>query len=158
MSAVVLDAIARELALLKREVETPTGPLGYGLDLSCVSDVTPELAEVDPFSPVGIAEAVIRRLTTPRGGLVDDPDYGLDLRGYCNRGTTLDELRDLAGQCRSEVTKDDRIEEALFTITTPTRSELNVSARITPADPSLELFSFTFTIPASGAAMLEAIG
>jgi len=157
MSKTVLDAIDRELALLKREVQTPTEPFGYGVDLSCVSDVTPELAEVDPYSPIGIAEAVIRRLTTPRGKLFDDPDYGLDLRAFCNRGTTHDELRDLGGRCRSEITKDDRIEEALVTVTTPTRSALDVRVRITPAVPGLEPFSLTFAVT-SGSAVMEAIG
>jgi hypothetical protein len=153
----VRAAIDLELALLVRTVAPPAGALGYGRDLSCVADVTPDLAEVDPFSRLGIGEAAIRRLTTPRGGLPDDPDYGFDLRAYCNRGSTVQDLRDLAGLTRSELTKDDRIEEARVSVSMPARGELTVAVRLTPADPAVEPFDLTFTVTGGGA-VLEEIG
>jgi hypothetical protein len=157
MSTIVLDAIDAELALLEREVPTPSDPttFGYGTDLSCVSDITDELTEVDPYSPLAVGEAVIRRLTTPRGTLPDDPDYGIDLRSYCNRGVTLRELRDLAGTCRSEILKDDRIEDATVTITSSGTS-LAVVVQLALAQPGVQPFTLTFAVT-SGAAVLEAI-
>ncbi len=35
-----------------------------------------------------IAEAILRRLLTPRGGLAYDPDFGLDVRGWLNEDCT----------------------------------------------------------------------
>ena len=156
MSRVVLDAIAADVALLERVVPESSAELGYGTDLSCVSDLAEDLAEVDPESPRAIAEALIRRCTTPRGGLPDDPNYGIDLRAHCNRGVTRDELRDLASALRSEARKDDRIEDLEVTITEPARGELAVSMHITPA-LARESFALTFRVSAD-TAILEALG
>ena len=156
MSQIVLDSIAADIAELTRVVPVPTAPLGYGVDLSCVDDLTEDLAEVDPFSPVAIGEALLRRLTTPRGQLPDDPDYGFDIRGYCNRGVPVGELRSLAGQIRSEVTKDDRVEDATVTVTIPSLNSMTVAILVTPADPTLDTFTLTFSVQ-SGEATLQAI-
>lgn len=156
MSQIVFDSIAADLAELTRIVPVPTPPLGYGNDLSCVEDVTEALDEVDPFSPVAIGEALLRRLTTPRGQLPDDPDYGFDIRGYCNRGVPTGELRELAGQIRSEVSKDDRVEDASVTVTVPDLSTMSVRIEVTPADPLLDPFSLTFAV-VSGQLLLEAL-
>lgn len=141
----VREDIAAQVAELEHEVDAPTGALGYGTDLACVTDVTPDLEEVDPFSVRAIGEALIRRFTTPRGTLPDDPDYGLDLRSYCNRGVTATQLRELASQLRGEAGKDDRVDDAAITVTAE-GSSLTVAARITPADPDLEPFDLTFAV------------
>lgn len=156
MSQLVLDAIAASTAELTRLVPVPTGALGYGADLSCVEDLTDDLAEVDPFSPQAIGEALLRRLTTPRGQLPDDPNYGLDIRGYCNRGVPTGELREIAGQIRSEASKDDRIEDVSVTVTVPALNSMSVRINVTPADPSLDPFTLTFAVT-SGQLLLEAI-
>jgi hypothetical protein len=158
VSKTVLDAIDADLATLAREVTTPSDDtaLGYGTDLSCVSDITDELTEVDPLSQQAVGEAVIRRLTTARGTLPDDPDYGIDLRTYANRGTTLTELRELSGMCGSEILKDDRIDDASVSVTSSGRS-LTVAVRLTLAIPGVAPFGLTFTVT-SGSAVLEAIG
>ena len=155
MSKTVLDAIDADLATLERAVPAPSSDLGYGVDLSCVSDITEDLAEVDPFSRQAIAEAVISRLTTARGSLPDDPDYGIDLRSYCNRGVTAAELRNLSGSCRSEILKDDRVEDATVGVIVAGPA-LSVGVRLTPANPAVEPFSLTFVVT-SGSATLEAI-
>ena len=147
MNSTVQAALDQQLATLTREVDAPVAPLGYGTDLSCVTDLTEDLAEVDPNSVQGIAEALIRRLITPRGALPDDPDYGYDLRGLLNRGTTLAELRNASGQARSEVRKDDRVRDADVAASfTLGNSTLNVTIAVTPADPALDAFSFTFAL------------
>lgn len=147
MNAIVQAALDAQIATLAREVDTPVAPFGYGTDLSCITDLTEDLAEVDPNSTQAIAKALIRRLITPRGALPDDKDYGYDLRGLLNQGTTLAQLRSAGGQARSECRKDDRVSDvqvtASFTLGTST---LSVSIEVTPADPQLDTFSFTFAL------------
>lgn len=156
MSEIVLAAIAADIATLTREVETPTGELGYGVDLSCSSDITELADEVDAFSVTGIIQATVRRLTTPRGSLPDDPDYGLDVRGYLNRGTSTTDLLSMAGEIRNEVTKDDRVARASITVASPSLDRLSISVLVTPADPALGPFTLTLAVT-SGAVLLEAM-
>jgi hypothetical protein len=155
---IVLEPSALDLAPIKLELGAlPSGELGYGRDLSCVLDLTDDLAEVDPLSPVAIGEATLRRLLTARGSLPDHRDYGLDVRGMCNRGVPYSELRDLAGQVRNEISKDDRIESATVTVTPQAGGQLDFAVRITPAVVGLTPFSLTFAV-VSGQLTVEAIG
>jgi len=157
MSTSVRDAIVAGQAELTRVVDPPTGDLAYGIDLSCVTDVTEALDEVDPNSPTGIAEAAIRRLTTPRGGLIDDPDYGINLTGYLNKGTTTEELRTLVGDIRNELRKDDRIDDVDATIEyIAATNSMRVKVVFTPADPDLDTFTLTFTVD-NTEALIESI-
>jgi len=151
-------SIDTQIAELVRLVPHPVGELAYGTDLACVSDLTVDLDEVDPFSMQAIGEAAIRRLTTARGALLDDRDYGIDVRAYCNRGTTLDELREIGGRCSLELAKDDRIDSAVVTVAQdPLAFTLAISVVITAAHPTLNPFTLTFAVTSS-AAVLEAIG
>lgn len=157
-NAIIDAAIASELAGLARVVDVPAGPYGYGTDLSCVTDLTADFAEVDPQSRTAVAQAVIRRLITPRGGLIDDPDYGYDVRGLCNRATTPTELRALGDQCRAEARKDDRVQDATVTATYDDGTrELRLTVMLTCEDPALGTFTFTFAVTASGAELMESI-
>jgi hypothetical protein len=152
-SDAVRSVIAAELALFTRLVDVPVAPLGYGTDISCTSDLSARMDEVDPFSVVGLSEAIVRRLDCPRGALPDDADYGMDLRGMLNRGTTADEIRSLAGRIRSEIQKDDRIESAAVTVTpSSTGSSLRVSLVITPVDARLG--GFRLVVAVTDAALL----
>lgn len=154
---ILLDTIAAETAQLQRLVPVPVAPFGYGVDLSCVSDLTPTMAEVDAFSPLGVAQACARRLQTQRGTLADDLAYGLDVRGMLNTGVTASELRDMQGQIRSELLKDDRIADLAASVSMPSTNALTVQIRITPADPNASSFSFTLAVT-SAQVILEAIG
>ncbi|AKF06084.1 GPW/gp25 family protein [Sandaracinus amylolyticus] len=156
MSDLVRDAIAAELALLERELPTPAAPFGYGADLSCASDLTPTMESVDPFSTRAIAEAAARRLDTPRGSLVDDPDYGLDLRSYLNRGTTAADINTLADRVRTEVAKDDRIARVRVVVTpSADGSELRVALQIQPVDANAGPFSLTLAVTSAGVLIEE---
>jgi len=147
------DTIAAELLALEAVADFPIEPLGYGVDISCTSDISPRMAEVDPFTVQALAEAIVRRLDCPRGGLADDPNYGLDLRSYCNRGTTAADLRALGGQIRSELRKDDRIEDVLVDVVpSPTGGTLAITLDVTPTDPNLG--GFRLTLSASSAETL----
>jgi hypothetical protein len=155
-----LALIDADIATLTRLVVAPDGNvLGYGTDLSCVSDCTDDFAEVDPNSPLGIAEALIRRLTCPRGGLPDDANYGVYLPGYVNRGVTLQELRELNGVITNECRKDDRVADVVATTTyvaTKIAPTLSVAIQVTPEEPSLGVFTFTISV-ADDKVLLETI-
>lgn len=157
MSQTVLDAIDADIAELARLVPQPAPELAFGSDLSCVTDLTPDAAELDPADRRGIGEATIRRLTTARRVLVDDPDYGIDVRSFLNTATSATELRDIAGQIRVESLKDDRIDDIDVTVTQPRPEALVIALRITPLDPRQHPFALTFGVT-SGALTLESIG
>jgi hypothetical protein len=144
-NAIFDEAFAAETASLERIVDPPTGNLGYGRDLSCVLDLTHDVAEVDPMSPTAIGQAVFRRLMTARGNLPDDPDYGIDVRGMLNRGIPVQKLRDLAGQIRTEITKD---------VTIPEPGALSVAINITPEVPGVSPFDLTMALTADTVELL----
>ncbi len=155
MTHAILDALAAGMATVTRQVDAPTPPLGYGTDISCTLDIDERMAEVDPQSTRAIAEALVRRLDTPRGALIDDADYGFALKSYANRGVTRAELLSLADRVRLEVTKDDRVSTATVTVTSSGTS-LSVSIRVTPEDPSLDTFAAVLSVT-SAAVVLEAV-
>lgn len=145
--SVVREAMDAEIAALERETAAPTPPFGYGADLRCASDLHEDMAEVAGDSLLALAEAIVRRLTCPRGAIPDSPDYGLDLRGYCNRGSSTAELRALAGRVRSEVLKDDRVDQLTVTVRPSVdASELTVELVVTPVDRRLGGFSLTLAV------------
>ncbi len=147
MTDVVRDTIDTELALLERVAPTPSAPFGYGTDLSCTSDLSEGLLEVDPFSTRALAEALMRRLDTPRGALVGDPNYGYDLRAALNRGVTEQDVRAIAANVRAEIEKDDRVDFAAVTVTpSADGSTLRVQLVITPVDPSIGGFTLTLAV------------
>jgi hypothetical protein len=152
------DHIADELALLGPPLDrVPPDRNGYGVDLSCIVDLTPALDEVAPDSPNAVAEAVIRRPITPRGGVIDDLAYGYDLRAYCNRGVTLEQISRLQAQVRSEALKDERVASATVAITYVTRSNaLRVHLRGMLKD-SRESFALVFFVTADGIQLRESI-
>lgn len=84
----------------------------YGLDLACVSDLDTTLTETAPGGRRIVAEAVARRLQTPRGRLIGDPNYGFDLVGYCNDDLNAGGLAWIQSQVVAECLKDERVTEA----------------------------------------------
>jgi hypothetical protein len=156
MSVVVSDNIDRQIAALPVVDRSPPVELAYGLDLWCVLDVTESLIEVDPARPVAVGQAIARRLITPRGGLVDDPNYGLDLRGYVNRGVTQNSMLQLAAQVRAEALKDDRVIDANVIVTGGLRS-LTVTLELVLADYLSQTFSLVFFVTSDGIELLGSI-
>lgn len=151
--------IDAETAALVRLVDAPAaGDVAYGTDLSCVTDCDANFSETDPSSALGIAQASIRRLTTPRGGNPDDANYGLYLPGFLNHGTTATELTALNGKIALELRKDDRVDSLTVSTSIDTSARvLSVAVQLTPADPALKPFAFTFSVTDS-TALLETIG
>lgn len=154
MNSTFAAAFATRLAEIQRTTDDPTGPLGYGSDLSCRWDLDPA-TEVEGIEALG--QALARRLDTPRGQLVDDPDYGFDLKSILNEGITTADLNSLSRRIRNELTKDDRV--SMISVTVQLLDvigrSIRVSIRIRPKESS-ETFAMTLAVT-SAAVILEAI-
>lgn len=148
---VVHDALATMLAGLARTTPTPVAPHAYGTDLDCSTDLTPDMRLVDPSSRKAIAQAIIRRLSTPRGGLPMSPEYGLDVRGMLNTGLLARDLAGIAGRVRLEIVQDDRIDTAdVRGEYSHETSTLDLTIWVTPVDRSLGAFSLVVAVSGDG--------
>lgn len=156
MVSTAFDAQIADLTAGPRAALVPLPPFNYGSDLSCVTDCDAEFSELSGDDPLGIAQRVARRFLTPRGALLDDSDYGLDLRGYCNRGVTQQDLRSLQSRCVAEAQKEETVGSITVNVSTTSANSLSVSAQITPADPSVAPFTFVLAV-SSETTLLELI-
>lgn len=161
---IVRSSIADGLAALTPLYPTPQPPFGYGTDLSCAGDVTEALDEVDPFTPLGIGQAVARCWDCPRGALPNDgkdaADYGISLSDYCNKGMREQDLRSLQSRLEAEALKDDRISKIVvkvFIIRAGAIVTLDVQAQITPFDPTIGTFKLVLAVT-SADVVIKAIG
>jgi phage baseplate assembly protein W len=87
----------------------------FGTDLSLWPDIDPSGATVSGFTC--LAQALLRRLTTPRGGLFYDPGYGTDIRGYLGESMTNASAGSIQNAIEREITQDERITSAVVTAT-----------------------------------------
>ena len=78
----------------------------FGDDLAGVLDVGSTLVFVTERR--ALAEALLCRLTTPRGSLFYDFDYGFDLRSFISAPAPQPGYLEM--QVRSELEKDERVE------------------------------------------------
>lgn len=88
----------------------------YGRDLAGVADVDQLFMEIEGDD--AMVEALARRLITPRGTLIDDDDYGLDLRSYINRKMSEPELAALPSAVANELRKDEGVLDVSCVLTT----------------------------------------
>lgn len=145
-------ALAASLATLTQENPYPSGELGYGTDVatfpnaSGTIDATDALDDVDPLSVAAIGQALLRRLVTKRGTLPDDPNYGIDVRAYCNAGVPVQRLRDISGQVQLELSKDDRVSTCTVAVTQPDALTLKIAAVVTPSVIGLAPFQLVFAV------------
>jgi hypothetical protein len=153
---VLLDHIAAQIALIPVVDRVPPAALGYGTDLSCVLDLTTDLREVDAMTARAIGEAIVRRLITPRGALLDDGAYGTDVRGKLNTPMAQQDVTRLEIQVRGEALKDDRVAEATATVIIPAARQLRISLAVTPQLNTLP-FTLTFFVTADGIQLQESI-
>lgn len=64
-----------------------------------------------------LIEALLRRLITPRGTLVGDPDYGTDVRQWINDDIDDAEAARIGAAIAAELGKDERVRSASATTT-----------------------------------------
>jgi hypothetical protein len=92
----------------------PANSLDFGVDLSCVSDLQPHMGVVSGRRLV--AEAIARRLQTPKGALLDDPNYGYDLVGQLDNDVQQGDLGRISSAVTTECLKDQRVFSASTTV------------------------------------------
>ncbi len=105
----------------------------YGVDIACVSGVGFVFGIAT--GRICLANALARRLITPRGGLFYDPDYGFDVRAYLNVALTRSKRGELVAGIEDECRKDARVQSVVATVTQVgfPRADLQVSLLVTPA-------------------------
>lgn len=98
--------------------------IDYGWDLSCTDDLTEEMLEVGGNTV--LIEALYRRLITPRGRLLDDPNYGFDLRQYLNADIDISArtLGEIASGIEQEFAKDQRVRRSTVSVTYDARARV----------------------------------
>lgn len=92
-----------------------------GTDIYCVDDLDPAFATVDGTKAV--AQAIARRLGTPRGALFYDPDYGYDLRAFLNAPIDDRMLFQIGVGVENEARKDERVFDAQAVATYDVQTE-----------------------------------
>jgi phage baseplate assembly protein W len=84
------------------------GPtVDFGQDINCLAGLDPRLRLVGGLENLG--QALVARLSTPRGGLFYDPNYGTDLRAYVNESTSSAMLARARADVQAECAKDERV-------------------------------------------------
>ena len=86
-----------------------------GVDLFGIRDI--DLGATEADEPTAFKQSLCRRLITPRGRLLSNPEYGTDLRAYCKASMTVLELRQVEVLARLELEKDARVVAAKVTAT-----------------------------------------
>lgn len=95
---------------LPKQVVNPA----LGTDLSGVADLTPHMGESSGRQC--LAEALARRLITPRGALFYDPNYGYDLTSLINADLASSDIPRIAASIEEEFRKDERVISAVATV------------------------------------------
>jgi hypothetical protein len=115
-------------------VALPDTTTDLGTDVHITQDAAPVwgLARGD----VNLANAIARRLGTPRGGLFYDPDYGYDLRAHLNQALTDAEMSAVQGAIVGEVEKDPRVHSGAASLR---RGSLEVGLSLETADGTVDL-------------------
>ncbi len=84
----------------------------YGTDLNLISRPDGLLDFSDTGDVISgedlLIQAVIIRLTTDRGSVLDAPDDGINLTDWLSRGMTLADAGSLSGVIENEILKDER--------------------------------------------------
>lgn len=156
------DALAELSQGVEQLVVPPEEPFGYGVDYHCLTDLTERLDQVSGTE--ALALALLRRLSTQRGELPGDSDeeadYGTDLLGYLNRGSTQGDLRALEAIAAAECTKDPLVASAIVTVSGGILlgAILDVTIRVVPEDPDLTEFTLVGALTPDGPILKELLG
>lgn len=96
----------------------------FGTDLSCVTDLSEDCRPVS--GQLLVCQAIARRLSTPRGRLIDDPNYGYDLTDSLNDDMGPADIAEIQAGATAECLKDERVLSATVTVTLPSTGELTI--------------------------------
>jgi hypothetical protein len=110
----------------------------FGTDLSALPDLDPTFTTRSGSSV--LAEAVARRLQTPRGGLFYAPEYGLDVREALNEAWDPRALERWRAAIERECEADERVERASASLAfDPRQQTLRLSIQIDAAHGQFQL-------------------
>lgn len=84
------------------------GPEWWGTDMTAVPDLRLMVHSGLP----NLAEAIVRRLITPRGRLFYDPEYGFDVRAYLNEAARPEVLYEIERRVEEQCELDPRVAAA----------------------------------------------
>jgi len=79
----------------------------YGQDFDFLIGLDPRLRLLGGLA--NLEQALVHRLTTPRGGLFYDANYGTDIRVYLNEAVTPQVQARVRADVQAECTKDERV-------------------------------------------------
>ncbi len=82
----------------------------YGQDFTLVTDLETTLGVTT--GPRIVAEAIARRLQTPNGRLIGDPNYGYDVTQFVNQDMSPADIDDIERSVALEAEKDERVASA----------------------------------------------
>ena len=99
-----------------------------------------------------LAEAIARRITTPRGMLIDNPDYGYDVRYMLLNDYSTAEMAAEIAAIEAECKKDERVVDASAAWSFSVSGELLIALSITDGEGP---FRFVLQV---GEATAEVIG
>jgi len=127
-----------------------TDPLGS--DLSCQDDLDAGMAEVSGVALLD--EAAHRRINTPRGQLLTDPNYGIDVFDLLNSEGTPAQIAQIPGFVDQELAKDERIASSDSTLDTT----VTPNALATVMQQGTAPFSLTGPVSALGPSLTSLPG
>ena len=118
----------------------------YGTDLSGITDLDASMSETSGIQ--GLGQALARRISTPRGTLPDDPNYGYDVAAELNDDLAPSDLPRIGSNCDAEFKKDQRVFSSQTTVELAPLPDgtLTVTAAVVPAGGP----SFTLTLSVDG--------
>jgi hypothetical protein len=99
--------------------------------MSDESELGSDWAALDDLDPYGqivagkacVAQGLVHRFSTPRGGLFYDLSYGKDLRAYLEESLTPERLAAIPGEVSDEAKKDERVQSATTTVSYNDKTE-----------------------------------
>lgn len=112
----------------------------YGTDIMLGDDLSDGLVLVSGRKL--LVQDILHRLQTPRGGLIDDPSYGMDVRSWVNETMTPARLFALGSAVGNEASRDDRVFSASSSATFDAATK-KLSLSLTVEDAA---GPFTFTV------------
>ena len=118
-------------------------------DISCTSDLF--FDEVDDRS--AIAQRIFRKLTTPTGRLIDDPNWGIDLNDLLNDDMSKAEADRIRSRIKMEVEEDESVKTADVSLSL-TSGRYLIKITLTLETDSTEI-SLSIAVDNVSATMLE---
>lgn len=108
--------------------------MALGSDISGVLDIDSALSTVSGRR--ALAEAILRRLNTPRGNLPDDPTYGFDLKSII--GTSL-RPSVIEQRVVAQVIAEEEVEDVRVRVTSSAaEEEIQIDIIVTDAEGEFE--------------------